>query len=371
MLNGLSNQSGTLLTAFHNTVESRAIQNGTPLASLQVLKQQLPTYKDTLKDLSVAAQTKITTRQKDINREFVPVVAETMHQVYEDCEGERGPGQYVRMKALMSRHVDGVRHQMFQDSTNAVKKSLKKLVKDVEDFMLGKADEVFISVKRDYEAVVLGRHAASAQQLPREHQEMQTDVNDIVEGTELEFKKVLGLELATPQPEPELSTETPQDVKDEAMAGTDGAEDAGTGMKDEAEDEGLESSFKSAAETTEQSKMETEAPASPPVSPAEAVLSTEQESEPIERDTVMQKGAVGVAAPWAEPSATDLVHVSVEAFSCADALQAQVASQFELEEQKLSILPEEDQQETRIGEADGRGRRGSSVASWVQSWFSG
>ena len=91
VLSGLANKSGTLLTTFHNDVEARARRNGTSLATLQVLKQQLPTYKDTMKDLSTAAQTQIATRQKDINREFVPVVAEAMKEVYNDCENESGP----------------------------------------------------------------------------------------------------------------------------------------------------------------------------------------------------------------------------------------------------------------------------------------
>jgi hypothetical protein len=91
VLNGLANKNGTLLTAFHKTIETRAMRNGTSLASLEMLKQQLPTYKDTFRDLSAVAQAQITTRQKDINREFVPVVAEAMKQAYDDCESESGP----------------------------------------------------------------------------------------------------------------------------------------------------------------------------------------------------------------------------------------------------------------------------------------
>ena len=91
VLNGLANKNGALLTTFHEAVEKRAMKNGTSLASLEMLKQQLPTYKDTFKDLSAVAQTQITTSQRDINREFVPVVAEAMKQAYDDCENEHGP----------------------------------------------------------------------------------------------------------------------------------------------------------------------------------------------------------------------------------------------------------------------------------------
>jgi hypothetical protein len=108
-------------------------------------------------------------------------------------------GQYARMKAMMSQHVEGVRHQMFNDSTNAVKKSLKKLIKEIEDFLLGKADEVFMSVKRDYESVALGRQTSS-RQLPREQRQIRTEVNNLIEDAEMIFKKVVGIEPETPKP---------------------------------------------------------------------------------------------------------------------------------------------------------------------------
>jgi hypothetical protein len=131
----------------------------------------------------------------------------------------------------MSRHVEGVRHQMFNESTNAVKKSLKKLIKDIEDFLLGKADEVFLSVKRDYESVVLGRQASS-HQLPREQRQIRTDVDRIVEGTEMMFKKVVGLELESPEAsvmdpdEKEASPGAETVMQDVAMEGVEQGEAA-------------------------------------------------------------------------------------------------------------------------------------------------
>ena len=99
----------------------------------------------------------------------------------------------------MSRHVERVRHQMFNDSTNAVKESLKKLMKGIEDFLLSKADEVFLSVKRDYESVVLGRQTSS-RQLPREQRQIRTEVNSFVEETEMIFREVVGVEPKAPKP---------------------------------------------------------------------------------------------------------------------------------------------------------------------------
>lgn len=404
VLNGLSNKSGTLLTAFHKSIEMRATRNGTSLASLEMLKQQLPSYKDTFKDLSVTAQTQITTRQKDINREFVPVVAEAMLQVYDDCESERGPGQYLRMKALMSRHVDGVRHQMFNDSTNAVKNSSKKLVKDIEDFLLGKADEVFISVKRDYESVVLGRRADAAHQLPREQRQIRSDVNDIVEGTELIFKKVVGLEPATPEPEPlqdeglvetVCDDETKFDVKEEietnedvsmasndtgvkkiaeedqdsVMVGTGAINESGSeSEKGNAQEETEASTENDVKDTTDEGNDQVIVGTSTDfndgngqgseTSASSNSMTLRDEGDDQDATTRSVQSPRLANSPGQARTTIQVLHESVH--TCSDDAEYKVRAedlQGNLEEPTTPDVNEHD-------------RRSSSVASWVQSWFS-
>jgi hypothetical protein len=92
LLSGLSNNAGTLLTNFHNEVERRATENGASIATFQMLKQQLPVYKETLKDASSTTKEQITAKQKDINREFVPRITSNMLSVYDTCINESGSG---------------------------------------------------------------------------------------------------------------------------------------------------------------------------------------------------------------------------------------------------------------------------------------
>lgn len=203
VLEGLARGASALLDTFHREVEARAARAGASHASFQMLKHQLPTYKQTFKDLAVESRNIIANEQKEINRAFVPVVTEAMSQVYDDCEAERGPGQFMRMKALMTRWIHEAQLEMFHDSTSTVGKQLKKLLKDIEETMLAKADDVFLSVKRDYSSVVVGKSGNAAQGLPRAQRHMRQAVLHTVEGTEINFKRLVGLEPGAEESESE------------------------------------------------------------------------------------------------------------------------------------------------------------------------
>ncbi len=55
-----------------------------------MLQQQLGVYESILKDLTGIVKDVINTSQKDINREFTPVVARAMIPAYEGCTNENG-----------------------------------------------------------------------------------------------------------------------------------------------------------------------------------------------------------------------------------------------------------------------------------------
>jgi hypothetical protein len=192
VLGRLPTLAGDIIRDLHQQIETRALRSGASAASFHILKQSIPGYKETLKDAVAISRNAITERQRDINREFVPVIAEHMLDAYEGCVAECGPGSYMRMKSLMAGHVDTERHEMFNLSAKKVENLLRILIQDVEKILLAKADEVFLSLKRDYTRVVLG--TSNTKQLPREQRQMRREVLETLEGTEIEFKSVLGLE---------------------------------------------------------------------------------------------------------------------------------------------------------------------------------
>ena len=285
-------------------------------------------------------------------------------------------GQYARMKAMMSRHVEGVRHQMFSDSTNAVQKLLRKLIKDIEDFLLEKADQVFISVKRDYESVVLGRQAAT-HQLPREQRQVRADVNNIVEGTELIFKQAVGLEPETP----EQAVEDPEEknapakaeeaVQDVMMDGIENAEDAKNDIEMKADVDDNASVDQTTEATTQQDNADsnnhpTESATLRSPAAHTVVLGTRENGSPSAHEP---------ASPYAERTET-LVEASNGVKICT-ATDNRIATQHSsgrekelLESRSMSANELDQEVDCEAAESSLRHERSASVLSWVQSWFS-
>ena len=79
-----------LLKAFHHEINKRALKIGVAFAGLDTLRMQLETYEHTFKDLATTTIEAINTQQKDINREFIPVIGRAMIGGYDACTNESG-----------------------------------------------------------------------------------------------------------------------------------------------------------------------------------------------------------------------------------------------------------------------------------------
>jgi hypothetical protein len=287
-------------------------------------------------------------------------------------------GQYARMKAMMSRHVESVRHQMFTDSTNAVQKLLRKLIKDIEDFLLGKADQVFISVKRDYESVVLGRQAAT-HQLPREQRQIRAEVTNIIDGTELIFKKAAGLEPETPErvledpEEKEASVKAEEAVQDVVMDGLENAEDAENDSEMEAGKFG-EDDNAFIEQTTEATTLQDIADSNN--NPTESATIRSPDAHPVVLGTRENGSPLAhePANPYAERTEASVeASNGVKVFTPAD---NGIATQYRsgkkkglLEPRSMSANKLDREVDREAAESSLRHERSTSVLSWVQSWF--
>ena len=194
VMNNFTKSVPTTLKKFHQDIENRARKIGTGLASLSMLSHQISVYDQVLKDSAATTKDMIAARQKDINREFGPVIERAMLQSYEWCSNEVGPGQFKRMKSYMAEHVEQSRHTMFQDSANEVKRQLATLAHDVEETLADKTDEVFIQIKRDYRSVLGGGEVSQGEVLPRVQRQVRREIKRTIDGVERMMKKVVGLE---------------------------------------------------------------------------------------------------------------------------------------------------------------------------------
>ena len=129
------------------------------------------------------------------------------------------------MKILMNDHVAQERHVMFQQSAENVREQLVDMVGEVEELMKDKADEVFVSIKRDYR-VCLGGHDVQkdGEILPRMQRAVRKEVKRILDGAEEAFMIALGLKVEEDDGEKEDLERWDMDVEGSCGGNDDKAE---------------------------------------------------------------------------------------------------------------------------------------------------
>ncbi|THZ84664.1 hypothetical protein D6C84_03900 [Aureobasidium pullulans] len=177
------------LRAFHTTIEKHSFSHGGN-PRLGLLAQQLTNYEAVFSDLANRMVDLINERQRDINREFTPNVCNSMLTIYNTCAAEVGSGQFNRMKAYMNNHVTAQKDIMFQRATEVVRNMITDLIKEVEDNMEDRTDQVFVGMRRDY-LQVLGNVRIEDITMPNSERSLQDAIRDIIQQSEEVFKAIL------------------------------------------------------------------------------------------------------------------------------------------------------------------------------------
>jgi len=81
VLQNFNRSSKSLLTAFHRDIESHCLKQGTSAASIEMLGQQLRNYEAIFVNLTETMLAVINEQQREVNREFTPVIAERLAPV--------------------------------------------------------------------------------------------------------------------------------------------------------------------------------------------------------------------------------------------------------------------------------------------------
>jgi hypothetical protein len=89
-LNDFTTNAARLLLEFHEAMQTGAEQQGTSLAGMSMLANQLNGYSQSFKQVADQMVLVITELQRDANREFTPVIAARMEPAYEACTIEHG-----------------------------------------------------------------------------------------------------------------------------------------------------------------------------------------------------------------------------------------------------------------------------------------
>ena len=95
----------------------------------------------------------------------------------------------------MHEHVDQVRHTMFSESTEEVRNRLKIMLRQIEELMANKADEVFMQMSRDYRSVLGGGDVVHESMMPKWQRGMRKDVKAVIDNAEKIFKRIAGVDV--------------------------------------------------------------------------------------------------------------------------------------------------------------------------------
>ena len=133
--------------------------------------------------------------QREINREFTPVIKEAMGDAYQLCTDERGTGSYKRMKAHMQDHVETSREHMFSEACNQVRNRIMAVCQALRDTMLDRADAVFVSMQRDFMFLIGGVHDGRVS-MPREERSVRRELEETMSAVDQTFQEVLDVDLA-------------------------------------------------------------------------------------------------------------------------------------------------------------------------------
>ncbi|RMZ08329.1 hypothetical protein D0860_04735 [Hortaea werneckii] len=191
ILQSFTKAGSAMLKKFHTSVADRCRQQGQSIARIGMLKTQLGAYDAIIKDMANNMIRQINDGQRDINREFTPVISQAMSPAYDVTAAESGPGCYMRMKSAMQNHVDNNRRVMFDNATKQVQKSIMGLCEKVREQMLNDADQVYVHMQQDYMSVIGGVRVDS--NMSRQERTVRRDIDERITGADDIFQKVLDM----------------------------------------------------------------------------------------------------------------------------------------------------------------------------------
>jgi hypothetical protein len=275
-----------MLVQFHQAVERRAEERGLAIPGLHFLVQHVEASQGNFRALVTTLSTVIAEKQKEANRQLVPVISAAMTDGYQRCIDERGSGSYMRMKAHMLDHVNQRMGTMFWSATESVKSYLRKMRLEIEEHMKKETDLVFQTMTSEYFAVVVGTKLPEGYVIPREERKLKRDIGDLIHEADERFRHVL-----VGEGDPEQGTPQAPAEQDEAQSAGEIPEGNG-----DLEMENGEGSLNSEARAPERGDVKTKAGESPVKN---------EESTKTEGPEDIEMGEASINNPRTTPSKTE------------------------------------------------------------------
>ncbi|KAI9653730.1 MAG: hypothetical protein M1821_006924 [Bathelium mastoideum] len=181
-----------IILNFHAQTVEQLRKSSRGQAAIGTLTQQLQSYGTSFHSVANQLISAISEQQKDVNRQFIPMITSALESAYECCVQESGKGSFGRMKDLMEQYVDDHKDQMFFDATSAVKQQLNIVCGNTEQQLKDGVKNVFLSLSRDYSQIVKGSIVAAGSAQSRGELKLKDRISSIIDNSGQGWKEVLG-----------------------------------------------------------------------------------------------------------------------------------------------------------------------------------
>ncbi|KAK9788621.1 hypothetical protein SCARD494_09638 [Seiridium cardinale] len=121
--------SQRLMNAFHDSVQNH-LQHPGASERIRMLRPQLATYVQTIKDGQSDFGQKIQEWQRESSRELAPAIKTSLKDVYAECKTIGGPGSFTRMKDVMEAGVKRLGRKMYTKASKAATDKLRTMCLD-------------------------------------------------------------------------------------------------------------------------------------------------------------------------------------------------------------------------------------------------
>lgn len=138
--------------------------------SYKRLEGQHTGYKQAFAEAEDVTCDYINSQQRIINRNFKPLVGESMRPAYVFCVAVQGSGSFVKMRAHMKQYMEENQH-MFRDATKAVQKQLDRMLFRVKDILTAEVEKIHVDIVKDYTETLCGND--------KDDENHKTDSNDV------------------------------------------------------------------------------------------------------------------------------------------------------------------------------------------------
>ncbi|KAI4286768.1 MAG: hypothetical protein L6R35_003976 [Caloplaca aegaea] len=191
ILTGFARRAFEVVKQCHEEIDREA--RGVPVGNtgLEMLQGQIGGYGTVLETHATDVRRSIRSAQKELNRNYVPVIQAHLRTTYVACASERGHQSFARMKSIMEKAIEQRRFVMFDASVRSVRKQLESMLREQNQSMAIRMEEVSQAIRRDYYAVLVRGNVPNAEELRRCREIMRRGVMKVLGTSDKAFQEIL------------------------------------------------------------------------------------------------------------------------------------------------------------------------------------